>query len=376
MQFIDLAAQQKRIRNELETAVKTVMDHGRYIMGPEVKELEERLADYAGTRYAVGCASGTDALLMVLMAYKIGPGDAVFTTPFTFVATAEVISLLGATPVFVDIDPITFNIDPQKLEEAIRTSVQALNPRGIIGVDLFGLPAEYDEINKIAEKFNLFVVEDAAQSFGAEYRGKKACALANAACTSFFPAKPLGCYGDGGAVFTDDPDIAERLISIRVHGQGREGEKYKNVRIGVNGRLDTIQAAVLNVKMTIFPDEVERRIRAASIYSAGLSGCDYLTTPSTPDGLTSVWAQYSILADTPERRDQILQALKDNAIPTSIYYPIPLHLQKAFSNLGHKPGAFPISEDYAERIFSIPMHPYLDEKAQTKIIEILASVQK
>lgn len=373
MNFIDLAAQQKRIRQELEAAVKTVLDHGQYIMGPEVAVLEKRLAEYTGASYTVSCASGTDALLMALMAYNVGPGDAIFTTPFTFIATSEVISLLGASPVFVDIDPVTFNIDPDKLEEAVNVSVKSLTPRGIIAVDLFGIPADYRRINQIAKKCGLFVIEDAAQSFGAEYYGQKTCALSDTACTSFFPAKPLGCYGDGGAIFTNDQSFKDILTSIRVHGQG--ADKYENVRIGINGRLDTMQAAILNVKLDIFPEEIRLRNQAAERYRAGLASCDFLTLPQVPENITSVWAQYSILTDTPERRGQIMNILKANHIPTAIYYPKPLHLQGAFAKLGHKSGDFPISEDCAAKIFSIPLHPYLSAADQEIIINTIMQVK-
>ena len=276
MNFIDLNYQQHRIKSQLDARIRAVLSHGNYIMGPEVKELEDRLAAYVGAKHSIGCASGTDALLLALMAYGVGPGDAIFTTPFTFIATAEVISLLGATPVFVDINPQTFNLDPTKLELAIQAVKlgkndiypyphNPLNPRGIIAVDLFGLPADYDRINSLAKAHGLFVVEDAAQSFGANYNGKKACALADIACTSFFPAKPLGCYGDGGMCFTDDDALAEVMKSLRVHGKG--GHKYDNVRIGVNGRLDTLQAAILLAKFEIFPEEVELRDQVAARYT-------------------------------------------------------------------------------------------------------------
>ncbi|MCG6912034.1 MAG: DegT/DnrJ/EryC1/StrS aminotransferase family protein, partial [Deltaproteobacteria bacterium] len=279
MQFIDLPAQQKRIRKQLEKNILAVLDHGRYVMGPEIAEIEKRLGEYVGVKHAIGCASGTDALLMALMAHQVEPGDAIFTTPFTFIATAEVIRLLGATPVFVDIDPDTFNIDAEKLEQAIAavnandssihplpaSAGEALKPRGIIPVDLFGLPADYDRINAVAETHGLFVIEDAAQAFGAEYKGRKACSLAEIGCTSFFPAKPLGCYGDGGMCFTNDDALAERMNSVKIHGQGRD--KYENARIGINGRLDSMQAAVLNAKFDIFPEEVELRDQAAKAYN-------------------------------------------------------------------------------------------------------------
>jgi dTDP-4-amino-4,6-dideoxygalactose transaminase len=390
MDFIDLSCQQDCIRPSLENRIFSVLRHGQYIMGPEVKELEVKLAAYVGAKHAVGCASGTDALLMALMAYGVGPGDAIFTTPFTFIATAEVISLLGATPVFVDIDPKTYNIDPAKLEQAIQAvkandpsshplplnsalSPQslALIPKGIIPVDLFGLPADYDAINAIAKDHGLFVVEDAAQSFGAEYKGKKACSLADIACTSFFPAKPLGCYGDGGMCFTDDDQLAKIMESIRVHGKG--SDKYDNIRIGINGRLDTLQAAILLSKFAIFPDEVILRQEAANRYAALLAPYSSLLTPYVAEGYNSVWAQYSVLAIDGDHRTALQKRLQENKIPTAIYYPKPLHLQTAFTFLGYVPGAFPVSEDAANRIFSLPMHPYLQKEDQTKIAEIMKS---
>jgi dTDP-4-amino-4,6-dideoxygalactose transaminase len=354
-------------------------------MGPEVKQLEAKLAAYTGAKHAISCASGTDALLMALMAYGVKPGDAIFTTPFTFIATAEVISLLGATPVFVDIDPQTFNIDPAKLALAIKalkasdssiyplpkTLNHQLHPKGIIPVDLFGLSADYDAINAIAGQNGLFVIEDAAQSFGATYKGKRACSLGDIGCTSFFPAKPLGCYGDGGMCFTDDDKLAEIMESIRVHGKG--GHKYDNVRIGINGRLDTIQAAILLVKFEIFPEEVEMRNAAAARYTSLLTSDSSLMTPDVPAGYKSVWAQYSLLAKNEDARTVMLKNLQDNKIPTAIYYPKPLHRQTAYSYLGYGEGAFPVSEDAASRIFSLPMHPYLLAADQERIAEVMAA---
>jgi UDP-2-acetamido-2-deoxy-ribo-hexuluronate aminotransferase len=408
LDFIDLKTQQLRIKEQLDVNIQKVLAHGSYIMGPEVKELEKKLAAYVGAKHAIGCASGTDALLMALMAYGVGPGDAIFTSPFTFIATAEVISLLGATPVFVDIDPQTYNIAPAKLEQAIR-AVKAndlslyplpagkgdipvppdgeakadiptpagnegprvggrLRPRGVIPVDLFGLPADYDAINAIAREHGLFVIEDAAQSFGAVYKGKRAGALADVACTSFFPAKPLGCYGDGGMCFTDDDALAATLDSIRVHGKG--GHKYDNARIGINGRLDTLQAAILLAKFDIFPEEVQLRQEVANRYTALLGGVSVRPPHIPPDDL-SVWAQYSLLAKDEAHRAALLKCLQEAKIPTAIYYPKPLHLQTAFASLGYTPGAFPISEAAANRIFSLPMHPYLQKEDQTKIAEIM-----
>lgn len=364
IQFIDLKAQQARIREDVEARMRRVLDHGAYIMGPEVRELEAQLAAYTGRKHCLSCASGTDALLMALMAYQIGPGDAIITSPFTFIATAEVISLLGATPVFVDIDPETYNLDPGELEAAVRSDIlqkKGLTVRGIIPVDLFGQPADYAEITAFAQKYGLFVIEDAAQAFGSEYRGAKSCSFGEIACTSFFPAKPLGCYGDGGAVFTDDDALAEKLRSIRVHGQGHH--KYDNVRIGINGRLDTMQAAVLLSKMSIFDDELPRRNRVAERYNAALAGT--VVTPVVREDRSSVWAQYCILSD---ERETLLERLKGQGVPTAIYYPKPLHLQDAYKTLGYHKGDFPKTEYAAERIFSLPMHPYLDEEEQDYII--------
>jgi len=391
MQFIDLAVQQRRIRDIIEANILTVLDHGKYIMGPEIKVLEDLLREYVGVKHAIGCASGTDALLMALMAHRIGPGDAVFTSPFTFIATAEVISLLGATPVFVDIDTDTFNIDPDKLESAIQAinnhevsihpipasnsdiqnPSQALNPRGIIGVDIFGLPADYERIQSIAGEYGLIVIEDAAQSFGAELNDRRACSFGNIACTSFFPAKPLGCYGDGGMCFTDDDELAETVESLRVHGKGHH--KYDNVRIGVNGRLDTLQAGILLAKFDIFPEEIDFRQRVAHRYNELLDPFSYIKTPCLPRGSKSAWAQYSILAADDQLRNDLKNQLRKAGIPTAVYYPKPLHLQSAFSYLGYQKGDFPVSENCSERIFSLPMHPYLSEEEQKKIAEVIGN---
>jgi len=384
MQFIDLAMQQKRIRKQLEENIMAVLDHGKYIMGPEVAEIENRLAEYVGVKHAIGCSSGTDALLMALMAYDVGPGDAIFTTPFTFIATAEVIGLLGATPVFVDIDPDTFNISPLDLKKAVAALKNndpslypipaikegALKPKGIIPVDLFGLPADYDSINAIAKDHGLFVIEDAAQSFGAEYKGRKACSLADIACTSFFPAKPLGCYGDGGMCFTDSDELADLMNSVKIHGQGTD--KYNNVRIGINGRLDAFQAAILNAKFDIFPEEVTLRDKVAQQYNQLIqqSECD-LVTPKTPEGYRSVWAQYSTLARDEKHRSELQDKLKNENIPSAIYYPKPLHIQLAFQSLDYKEDAFPVSLSISKRIFSLPMHPYLAIPDQERVVQTL-----
>ncbi len=367
LEFIDLKTQQRRIRASLDRRIGNVLDHGAYIMGPEIAELEEKLARYVGVKHCVACASGTDALLMPLMAYDIGPGDVLFTSPFTFIATAEVVALLGATVAFVDIDPKTYNIDPERLDAAIEKFVKS-NPgkkaRGIIPVDLFGQTAEYDPIETIAKKYGLFVLQDAAQSFGATYKGKKAGSSGNVGATSFFPAKPLGCYGDGGAVFCNDDTMMQDLRSIRIHGQG--SDKYNNIRVGINGRLDSLQAAVLLAKMEVFNEEIELRNTVASRYSEKLK--HKVTTPFVHKDCRSVWAQYSILT---EHRDDMLKKLKSRGVPTAVYYPKPLHLQDAFRALGYKRGDFPISERIADSIFSVPMHPYLNEEDQDYIVKAI-----
>lgn len=367
--FIDLETQQHVIRLGLERRVDAVLRGGNYILGPEVRELEGKLAEFAGCRHAISCASGTDALLMGLMALGVGPGDAVFAPTFTFVATAEVISLLGARPVFVDIDDQTFNIDPKSLVVAIE-KIRALGvhrPRCIIPVDLFGLPADYEALNEVANNFSLTIVEDAAQSFGATWKGYRTCGLGHIAATSFFPAKPLGCYGDGGAVFTDDDDLAQKLLSIRVHGQGMD--KYHNVRIGLNGRLDTLQAAVLLEKLEIFPSELVARNRIADEYTTSIAAAKIdVKPPTVPPECTSAWAQYSVLT---EHRERFREKLDRQSIPTMIYYPTPLHLQPAFAYLGYGEGDFPVAESVARNIFSLPMHPYLTLSTQKRVIDAL-----
>jgi dTDP-4-amino-4,6-dideoxygalactose transaminase len=387
MQFIDLATQQKRILETLKQNIQKVLDHGQYIMGPEVMDLENQLASFVGAKYGVSCASGTDALLLALMSYNIGPGDAVLTTPFTFISTAEVIAILGATPIFVDIDRKTFNISPDRLESAIGVlETQDLKmspflrnnrkdfpiPKGIIAVDLFGLTADYDQINAIAKRHGIFVIQDAAQSFGAEYKDRKACSLAEVGCTSFFPAKPLGCYGDGGMCFTDLPEIAEVMSSLRIHGKG--GNKYDSVRIGLNGRLDTLQAAILLAKFEIFREEIKLRQQVAGRYADLLRDVPQIQLPAVPEGYKSVWAQYSVLAESEQQRDLLQANLKERGIPTAIYYPKPLHLQTAFSFLGYREGDFPVSEDWSRRIFSLPMHPYLTEADQEEIATAMRSL--
>ncbi|PIV83069.1 MAG: aminotransferase DegT [Nitrospirae bacterium CG17_big_fil_post_rev_8_21_14_2_50_50_9] len=364
--FIDLKAQYNALKTEIDARIEKVLSHGNFIMGPEIEELENKLADYVGVKHAIACSSGTDALLMSLMSYGIGPGDAVFTTPFTFIATAEVIALLGATPVFVDIDPLTFNMDPDQLKLAIQKVVKEkkLRARAVIPVDLFGLPADYDTIMEAAGAYDLFVLEDAAQGFGGVYKGRRAGSFGHAAATSFFPAKPLGCYGDGGAVFTDNDDLAKTLESIRVHGKG--SDKYDNIRIGINGRLDTLQAAILLPKLEAFPAELEKKRNIALQYSEGLR--DVVQVPHIPEGYESAWAQFSVLT---EDRDKCQALMKAEGIPTAIYYPKPLHLQTAFSYLGYRKGDMPHSEVSSQRIFSLPMHPYLKDDQINKIVDTL-----
>ena len=366
--FIDLAQQQQQLLSSLTSSIHTVLTHGQYIMGPEVRELEKRLADFAGVGHVITCASCTDALLMSLMAHDVGPGDAVFTTTFTFMATAEVIALLGATPVFVDIDPRTFNIEPDKLAKAVDTVKREgrLRLRGIIPVDLFGLPADYDAIMAVAESNDLFVIEDAAQGLGGTYNGRMAGSLGHAAAVSFFPAKPLGCYGDGGALFTDDDALAARFASLRVHGKG--DEKYDNVRIGLNSRLDTLQAAILLPKLAVFPEELAARRRVAAHFSARLA--QVVETPSVPARLESAWAQYSILSN---HREQIRAALQKEGIPYGIYYPKPLHLQTAFAKLGYREGDFPVAEAVCRRVINLPMHPYLKTEDVDRIADIVTA---
>ncbi|MGU9957521.1 MAG: DegT/DnrJ/EryC1/StrS family aminotransferase [Arenicellales bacterium WSBS_2016_MAG_OTU3] len=368
MNFIDLKTQYRGLKPDIDAAIMNVLNHGRYVMGPEIEALESQLAEFTGARHVVSCASGTDALLMALMAKNVGPGDAVFTSPFTFFASAEVIALLGATPVFVDIDAATFNIDVKKLEQSIEKVANAgkLNLRGIIPVDLFGQPADYANIQVLADKHDLFVLEDAAQSLGSTLYGSKAGALAECAATSFYPAKPLGCYGDGGAVFTDSDELVELLKSIRSHGQG--ASQYDNVRLGITGRMDSIQAAVLCCKLKVFAQELKRRQEIAKHYNELLA--DHVQTPSIIDGAQSAWALYTIQLD---RRDQIKQTLAKAGVPSVIYYPKPLHLQQAFAGLGYKKGDLPVSEKSCERVLSLPMHPGLTAQEVETVAEQLIS---
>jgi len=367
MEFLDLKTQQKRIRKLLEKRLNTILDHGAYIMGPEVYELEEKLADYCGVKHAISCSSGTDALLIPLMAWGIGPGDAVFTTPFTYVATAEVIALLGATPVFVDVYDSTFNIDCEKLEIAIQKTIKKgkLKPKAIIPVDLFGIPARYRLIDSIAKKYNLKVVEDGAQSFGASIGEKKVGTFGDVAATSFYPAKPLGCYGDGGAIFTNDDNLAEQCKAIRIHGTS--SDKYNSEVIGLNGRLDSMQAAVLLEKLTIFDEELEMRNKVNDYYRKFLNNAQYI-----PENYHSAHALFSITLGNHRKRYELVNRLNQNSIPNVIYYKYPIHLMKGFSYLGYRNGDFPVSENLSKTIISLPMHPYLSTLDIDLIIESLA----
>jgi dTDP-4-amino-4,6-dideoxygalactose transaminase len=369
--FIDVAAQRRRLGSVIDEAVARVLTSCQFILGPEVRALESELAAFCGARHAITCSSGTDALRLVLMAWGIGPGDAVICPTFTFCATAEVPALCGATPVLADVDAETFNLDPTSVERAIATAKErGLKPRAIIPVDLFGLPADHDAIAAIAAAHDLFILDDAAQSFGATYKGRQLGAVLPgakpgtvAAATSFFPAKPLGCYGDGGAVFTDDDDLAARIRSIRVHGEGVD--KYDAARIGLAARLDTIQAAILLEKLKIFPQEIAARNQAAERYAAGLAGVAIV--PRVAAERTSVWAQYTLRL-VPGRRDALAAALKQQGIPTAIYYAKPLHRQAAYRDYPVAEGGLPVSEQLAEEVISLPMHAYLDEATQERIV--------
>ncbi len=363
--FIDLAAQRRRLGGAIDKAVARVLAHCQFIQGPEVHVLEAELAAFCGARHAISCASGTDALLLVLMAWQIGPGDAVICPSFTYHATAEMVALLGATPMIADVSPDTFNIDPANCERAVTSAKRlGLKPRAIIPVDLFGLPADHDAIAAIATAHGLVVLDDAAQAFGARYRGRPVGTMAAATATSFFPAKPLGCYGDGGAVFTDDDALAARLKSIRLHGEG--ADRSEAARIGITGRLDTIQAAVLIEKLKIFPDEIEARNRIAARYSAGLA--EVAVVPRPGNEYTSVWAQYTIRIKG-EKRDALAAALKGQGIPTAIYYTRPLHRQPAYRHFPLAEGGVPVSEHLAEEVLSLPMHAYLEPPVQDRIID-------
>ena len=346
IEFIDLKAQQSRIKAEIDVGIQRVLAHGQYILGPEVAELEEKLAAYVGAKYCITCANGTDALQIVQMAFGIGPGDEVITPGFTYIATAETVAVLGATPVYVDVNPKTYNLDVEKLEAAITPRTKAIIP-----VSLYGQCADFDAINAIAAKYNLPVIEDAAQSFGATYKGRKSCNLSTVACTSFFPSKPLGCYGDGGAIFTNDEELAKVIRQIARHGQDR---RYHHIRVGVNSRLDTIQAAILLPKLAILDDEIQARQRVAENYTKLLNERGIATTPFIEVHNQSAWAQYTIQV---ERRSNIQEKLRVQGIPTAVHYPIPLNKQPAVADMN---AVLPVGDAIAERVMSLPMHPYLD----------------
>ncbi|AUC06506.1 DegT/DnrJ/EryC1/StrS family aminotransferase [Acinetobacter lwoffii] len=357
IEFIDLKAQQSRIKAEIDAGIQRVLAHGQYILGPEVAELEEKLAAYVGVKYCITCANGTDALQIAQMAFGIGLGDEVITPGFTYIATAETVAVLGATPVYVDVNPKTYNLDVEKLEAAITPRTKAIIP-----VSLYGQCADFDAINAIAAKYNIPVIEDAAQSFGATYKGRKSCNLSTVACTSFFPSKPLGCYGDGGAIFTNDEELAKVIRQIARHGQDR---RYHHIRVGVNSRLDTLQAAILLPKLVILDDEMQARQRVADTYTKLLNEAGILTTPYVEAHNMSAWAQYTIQV---ENRSEVQEKLKAQAIPTAVHYPIPLNKQPAVADVN---AVLPVGDAVAERVMSLPMHPYLNENHQSLIVGML-----
>lgn len=361
MEFIDLKSQQARIRGQLDKRIAAVLDHGRYVFGPEVFELEKRLAEYTGVKHCIGAASGTDTLLIALMALGIGSGDEVITVPYTWISTAEMIALIGATPVFVDIDERTWNMNPALIEAAITENTKAIMPVGI-----YGQTADMSEINAIAGKHDLPVIEDAAQCFGATHHGKKSCALSTIGSTSFFPSKPLGAYGEGGALFTDDDELAETMRHIRVHGQSRN---HHHPILGINGRLDSIQAAVVLAKLDIFDDEIAKRQEVADTYNASLSGTG-VTLPHIVEGNSSVYAQYTVISD---ERDALHARLKNAGVPSVGYYAVPLHLQPVFAKLGHGVGDFPVTEKVSAGCLSLPMNPYLSDDEIEKVGTALRS---
>jgi dTDP-4-amino-4,6-dideoxygalactose transaminase len=363
--FIDVVSQRARLGSSVDAAVKRVIDHCQFINGPEVAQLEEELAAYCGAKHVVSCASGTDALLMVLLAKDIGPGDAVICPSFTFCATGEVVALRGATPIFVDVDEETFNIDVASLKNGIALARKlGLKPKAIIPVDLFGQPADHDAIGEVAKMENLFVLDDAAQSFGSTYKGRPLGTFGLASTTSFFPAKPFGCFGDGGAIFTDDTELAALLRSIRVHGQG--ADKYDNVRLGMTARLDTIQAAILIEKLKIFDDEIRARDIVAKRYTDGLE--DIVKVPRLAKGNTSVWAQYTIRLPSNCKREAFAAELKSQGVPTTIYYQKSMHQQTGYRNYPVVEGGLPVCERLSKEAISLPMHAYLDERTQNVII--------
>jgi UDP-2-acetamido-2-deoxy-ribo-hexuluronate aminotransferase len=360
IEFIDLKAQLRTIRAPMNERIQKVLDHGQFILGPEVGEMEQRLAAYTGAEHCVSVGSGTDALLVAMMALGIGKGDEVITTPFTFVATAEMIVLLGATPVFVDVEPDTCNINPELIEAAITSRTKAIMP-----VSLYGQIADMDEINAIAARHGLIVIEDAGQSFGAEYRGRKSCNVSGIGCTSFFPSKPLGCYGDGGAIFLSDTKLANIMRELRVHGQE---SRYHHTRVGVGARMDTLQCAVILAKLETLDWEIEQRIRIGRTYRDMVAGIPGIQAPIVRNDRTCVWAQFTIQTD---RRDEIVQSLKEVGIPTAVHYPIPLHQQPAYKTNVRAAGSLGVSEQVSRRVLSLPMHPYLDETTMQTIVHAL-----
>lgn len=367
MEFRDLKKQYQVLKNDIDSAITSVVAGGYYISGPEVKELETMLAEYVGVKHCITCANGTDALLLALRAWNIGPGDAVFVPDFTFFSTGEVVSQLGATPIFVDVKSDTFNIDSASLSMAVEKVISEgkFKPKAVAPVDLFGQPADFDSVRKVSEKYGLKILEDGAQGFGGEIRGKKACSFGDISTTSFFPAKPLGCYGDGGAVFTDDDEAAALIRSLCIHGKGND--KYNNLRIGYNSRLDTLQAAVLKVKFKAFKDyELDDINKAAERYREKLSGV--VVTPKVLNGYLSSWAQYTILLNTSEQRDKLQAFLKEKGIPSMIYYPRPMHKQGAFENFDTVKTSLSVTEGICGRVLSLPIHPYLEEKDQDEVV--------
>ena len=368
--FIDLAAQQAHIRPQLDAAMAKVLDDGAYIMGPHVKAFEAELAAFCGANHVVSCGNGTDALQLALMALGVGPGDAVFCPTFTFAATAEVVPFTGATPVFVDSEEVSFNMDPGSLERAISAArAKGLRPAVVIPVDLFGLPADMDAITTVARTHGLKILCDSAQGFGGTIDGRMTGTFGDISTTSFFPAKPLGCYGDGGAIFTDNGELAKLMDSLRVHGKG--SDKYDNVRVGMNSRLDTLQAAILSVKLSVYADEIAARNVVAERYSARLA--NVVDTPVVPANYTSVWAQYTVKLQSAEERTAVQASLNAAGIPTAVYYPMPLHKQTAYRDFPADPAGLAVSERLSERVLSLPMHPYLDEATQGRIIDAVGS---
>ncbi|NBR01899.1 MAG: DegT/DnrJ/EryC1/StrS aminotransferase family protein [Alphaproteobacteria bacterium] len=368
--FIDLASQQARIRERIDHNLATVLDHGAYIMGPEVLAIEARLAEYAGTRHCISCSSGTDALILALLAQGLRPGQGVIVPSFTFAASAEVMPVLGAVPVFAEVDPQTFNLDPARLGDALATARDGgVEIVGIIGVGLFGQPADYTAIGAFAAENGLWVIDDAAQSFGGSWNGTPVGQLAELTCTSFFPAKPLGCYGDGGAVFTDDDEKAEIMRSCRIHGMGRT--RYENIRIGMTARLDTMQAAVLDAKLDIFADELTRRQQVAERYAAMLG--NLVETPRLAAAATSSWAQYTIKLPEGADRDHIAGVMKAHDVPTAVYYPVPMHEQPPYRHFPVADGGLDVTSDLCARVLALPMHPYLDAPVQEQVAAALAT---